>query len=66
MELHPGLELVFEFGHHLLVPRPLEIQETFGCLGKVVPGGLVPGGIQCQLGAVNVNPGLEKITLKFL
>ena len=60
MELHPGLELVFA-----VVPQPLEIQERFGCLIKVVPGGLVQVGMQHQLEAVDVNPGLEKMKLKF-
>ena len=55
MELH--LELVFAVGHHLFVPRPLEIQERFG---RLVPGGLVQVGIQRQLEAVDVDPGLEK------
>ena len=59
MELHPGLELVLAVGHHLLVPRPLQIQERLGRLVKVVPGGLVQVGMEGQLEAVDVDPGLE-------
>jgi hypothetical protein len=41
MKLHPVLELLLAAGHHLLVPRSLQIQKRFGGLVKVIPGDLV-------------------------